>query len=89
MATARTVIGSASGLHARPASLFVTAVAKSGAAVTIAKGEGAPANAASLLSVLTLGARHGDEVELSVTGELSDEVLAELVLLLESDLDKG
>lgn len=57
-----------SGLHARPASIIVEHMKNSEATVTIQKGEKV-ANAASILSVLTLGASTGDEVTVSGEGE--------------------
>ena len=87
MPSTTAVVGSASGLHARPASLFAQAAAKSGATVTIAK-EGKPAsNAASILGLLTLGIGHGETVTLTVEGDNADTVLAELTAMLASDLD--
>ncbi|GAB3401699.1 HPr family phosphocarrier protein [Schumannella luteola] len=88
-ATATVVVASASGLHARPASLFAQTVARTGHAVTIrlTAGDKPAVNAASLIALLTLGAGHGAEVELDVTGEREDEVLAELRDLLATDLD--
>jgi phosphocarrier protein HPr len=62
MPTATVTVGSASGLHARPASLFSQAALASGATVTIAKADGKPVNAASILGLLTLGVGHGEEV---------------------------
>ena len=56
----RTVaIGSSVGLHARPASVLAEAVDDSGVEVTIAF-DGEEADAASLLEIMTLGAKHGD-----------------------------
>lgn len=80
----KVVVASAQGLHARPASLFVTAAKATGAKVTIAKPGGTPANAASLLSVMGQGIKCGDEVVL-----VSDDAAAldTLVALLEKDLD--
>lgn len=84
----RTVaVASRVGLHARPASLFAQAAAASGASVTIAKGDGAPVDASSILMVMTLGAGHGDPVTLTVDGPEADRVLDELAVLLETDLD--
>ena len=61
----RTVaIGSSVGLHARPASVLAEAVDDSGVEVTIAF-DGEEADAASLLEIMTLGAKHGDVVTLS------------------------
>ncbi|MTE17816.1 HPr family phosphocarrier protein [Streptomyces sp. TRM43335] len=81
------VIGSRSGLHARPASLFVQAAARRPVEVTIAREGQAPVDARSLLSVLALGAGHGDSVVLTAEGEGAEEAVEELAGLLASDLD--
>lgn len=83
----RAVIGSAVGLHARPAAVFVQAAVRSPVAVTIAKGDGEPVDARSILFVLTLGAAQGDEVVLRAEGAGAEEALDSLVALLEQDLD--
>lgn len=73
-------IGAKSGLHARPAALFVNAVNDSGAEVTISFA-GNEADASSLLEVITLGAERGDEVTL-MAEDSAASVLDELVELL-------
>lgn len=84
----RTVrIGSAHGLHARPAKLFTQAAAASGAAVRIAKAGGKAVNAASILGVISLGIDHGDDVTLSVDGDNAEAVLDELTDFLLTDHD--
>lgn len=88
-ATRTVVIGSAHGLHARPAKLFVQAAKDSGAPVTIAKGEGSPVNAASILGVIALAVNHGDEVTLSVDGEGAEHILDTLAALLSTDHDEA
>jgi phosphocarrier protein HPr len=87
MASTTAVVGSQSGLHARPASLFSQAAARSGATVTISKNGSAALNAASILSLLGLGIQFGDEVTLTVEGDNAESVLADLTALLVSDLD--
>jgi len=85
--TSRTAtIGAQTGLHARPAALFVKAVSASGHAVQISA-NGKSANAASLLSVMSLGIAKGEQVELEVTGADEARIAEELATLLESDLD--
>lgn len=82
-------IASTSGLHARPANLFVEAVQQSGLAVQIAR-PGQPAvDARSILSVMGLGAGHGVQVELRAEGDGAADMLEQLVRLLETDLDEG
>ena len=84
----RTVtIASRVGLHARPASLFTQAVAESGVAVTITKDGRPPVDASSMLRVMALGAKHGEEVTLAAEGDGAEPVLDRLVDLLASDLD--
>lgn len=80
-------IGSKVGLHARPAALFAKAVARTGVPVRIAKDGQPPVNAKSLLSLLTLGAGHGDLVTLCADGDSADATLDELAEMLERELD--
>lgn len=84
----RTVkVASKVGLHARPASLFVQAVTATGLPVTIAKGDGDPVDARSILMVMGLGVGNSDEVTLSAEGDGAEQALDQLVELLEIDHD--
>ena len=87
MSERQVTIGSKVGLHARPASLFAKAVKDVGVPVQIAKDGKPPANAASLLSLLTLGAEYGEQVTLSAEGEGAEAALDELAAMLGSELD--
>jgi phosphocarrier protein len=87
MAERRVVIASTVGLHARPAATFVKAVQQGGTPVTIAKGDAAPVDAASILGVLTLNAACGDEVVLRADGDGAEQALDALAGLLSQDLD--
>ncbi len=85
----RTVtVASSVGLHARPASLFSQAAAKTGVPVTLTSAKGKSVNAASILGVLSLGIGSGEEVTLASDAEGADAALDELVKVLETDLDK-
>ncbi|MEV4115033.1 HPr family phosphocarrier protein [Nonomuraea sp. NPDC049695] len=86
MAQRTVVVASASGLHARPAKLFVQAAARLGVPVTVRLGEKA-VPAKSMLGVLSLGAVHGTEVTLEADGPGAEEALDSLVALLSRDLD--
>lgn len=87
--TSRTVrIGSSHGLHARPAKLFAQAAKDAGTPVTIAKGAGPAVNAASILSVIGLGAEYGDYVTLTASGDDAQTVLDTLTELLTTDHDQ-
>jgi phosphocarrier protein len=81
-------IGSKVGLHARPASLFAKAVKNAGIPVQIAKDGQPPVNAASLLSLLTLGAEYGERVTLYAEGEGAEAALDQLAEMLGWELDE-
>ena len=83
MAERTVTVASAHGLHARPASLFAQAAAKASVPVTVAKGD-KEVNAASILSVISLGVSQGDEVVLKSEDEA---IVDELATLLETDQD--
>ncbi|WP_306365781.1 HPr family phosphocarrier protein [Nocardiopsis sp. CC223A] len=84
----RTVaVGSSQGLHARPATLFVQAATATGLSVTVAAKGKDPVNAGSLLAVMTLGVKHGEEVTIAAEGEGADAALESLAELLASELD--
>jgi phosphocarrier protein len=83
----RVVVGSKVGLHARPAAMFVQAAAKQPVKVTIAKVGGDPVDARSILSVLALDARGGEEVMLAADGDGAEQALDELAALVARDLD--
>ena len=85
----RTVtVASSVGLHARPASLFAQAAAKTGVPVTLTSAAGKSVNAASILGVLSLGVSHAEVVTLSADGDGADAALDTLEALLATDLDK-
>jgi phosphocarrier protein len=90
MPTRTAVIASSVGLHARPAGLFVGIAGeavRAGVSVTIGRPGEDHVNAASILSVLSLGARQGETVELSAEGAGADAVLDRLVDELSVDRD--
>lgn len=85
MAQRNVTVASKSGLHARPAAVFVQEAKRFQAAVTVAKDD-KTVNAKSILSVLTLGAGQGDQVVLSAEGSDADDAVESLASLLERDL---
>ncbi|GGV28984.1 hypothetical protein GCM10010495_51470 [Kitasatospora herbaricolor] len=84
-------IGSPTGLHARPAALFVRAAARQPVRVTVRRPGRNPVDARSLLAVLTLAACHGDTLELATDSDHAhaQAALDELAGLLGSDLDSS
>lgn len=90
MAEREATIASRVGLHARPAAIFAEAAGDLPVEVTIAaKGEPADEamDAASILSLMSLGAKYGDVVVLRAEGEGAEEALDSLVKILETDHD--
>jgi phosphocarrier protein HPr len=87
--SSRTVtVGSRSGLHARPAALFVAAAAALlPVRVTIRTDGKSAVPAHSMLSVLSLGATCGTEVVLEADGAGAEAALTSLADLLARDLD--
>ncbi|KQS63958.1 HPr family phosphocarrier protein [Modestobacter sp. Leaf380] len=77
-------VGSAVGLHARPAALIAEAVGKSGVPVTLATPGGNPVDAGSPLMIMTLGAKKGAEVVVTSDDEA---VLADIAGMVSRDLD--
>lgn len=84
MPTKSVTVGSAVGLHARPAALISEAAGELDAEVTLAKPGGDPVDASSALLIMTLGAGKGDTVE--VTSE-DQAALDKIAALVEQDLD--
>jgi PTS hybrid protein len=74
------VLGNPSGLHARPAAVFVKTVGRFDAEVRVtdlSSGKG-PASAASLISLMALGAASGSRVRVEATGPDAEAVVREL-----------
>lgn len=84
MPSKNVIVGSRIGLHARPAALIAEAANSVGSAVTIATQGGAPVDAGSALLLMTLGAKHGDEVVVASDDQAAVDKVADLV---EQDLD--
>jgi len=87
MPTRTVKVASSVGLHARPASVFVQAANATGLPITIAKVDGDPVDARSILMVMGLAIRHDDEVTLTADGDGADAALDQLVDLLGIDHD--
>lgn len=82
----RTVtLASKSGLHARPAAVFVQQAKGFQSQITLSKND-KTANGKSILSVLTLGAEQGDQVMLKADGNDAQLAIDKLASLLEEDL---
>jgi phosphocarrier protein len=78
-------LASKSGLHARPAAIFVQKAKAFRSQITLSKND-KTVNGKSILSVLTLGAEQGDQIILKVNGEDANAAIDQLTALLEEDL---
>ena len=77
-------VGSAVGLHARPAALIAEAAAELDAEVTIGIPGDDPVDASSALLIMTLGATNGTEVTVTADDQATLDKIAKLVA---EDLD--
>ncbi|MGH2478487.1 MAG: HPr family phosphocarrier protein [Ktedonobacteraceae bacterium] len=78
-------LGSKSGLHARPAAIFVQHAKTFQSQITLMKNE-RTANGKSILSVLALGAEQGNQIVLKISGDDAETAANKLLPLLEGDL---
>lgn len=83
------VVPNEEGLHARPAVLFVKTCGSFDATVMVKNltNDKGPVPANSLISVMTIGARKGDRVEIVAEGSQQDEVIAALKDLFDRNLE--
>jgi len=84
MPTKTVIVGSAIGLHARPAAVIAEAVLKTGVPVTLSLDGGEPVDAGSALMIMTLGAGNGAEVTVASDDAAALDTVASLV---QQDLD--
>lgn len=83
-------VGSRVGLHARPASVLVKTAAAAGVSVTIGRVGDNAVNATSVLSVLALGVKHGEEIEIVVAAaNHAEAVLDALAAVITTDYDQA
>ena len=85
MRTVETVVSIETGLHARPATVFSKTAASFAATITIENLERRtpPANAKSIIALLTAGISAGSRVRLTAEGPDEDDAIAALVALID------
>lgn len=76
-------IPNVAGLHARPTAVLVNAAKKYAAEISLVRGE-EKANAKSIVAVMGMDVRKGDEIVLKASGIDAVEALSELIPLIES-----
>ncbi|GBF12519.1 HPr family phosphocarrier protein [Tepidibacillus infernus] len=74
------------GLHARPATLLVQKASSFPGEITLVKGD-KTVNAKSIMGVMSLGIRQGDQVTVVTSGEKEEEALNAIGEILESVLE--
>ena len=79
------LIKNKSGLHVRPAGVFVKEVSQYACDVTITF-KGNDYNAKSILGVLGAGVKCGDEIELTTSGQDEEQAMAGIAAAIESGL---
>ena len=78
-------VGPEVGLHARPAADFVRVATLSGHKVYLVNRSGKKAVGTSILGVLSLGAKHGEELVIEVDGPDESVVLESLVRIVSGE----
>ncbi|BAH46816.1 MULTISPECIES: HPr family phosphocarrier protein [Brevibacillus] len=83
MLTKTFTIQNPTGLHARPATLFVQKATSFPCEVNVIKGT-KKINGKSIMGLMTLGAKLGEQITLEITGEQAEQAMEELGKLLMS-----
>lgn len=73
------------GIHARPAGILVKKTQLYASEITLVKGD-KQANGKSMLSVMGLGARNGDEITVQAEGADEADAIAELEAFFKENL---
>jgi phosphocarrier protein len=76
-------IKNASGLHARPAGMFVKKASQFKSTVEV-EANGKTVNAKSIMGIMSLGLSQGDEITIIANGEDQENAVNELSTLIES-----
>jgi len=80
------IIKNKSGLHARPAAIFVQIANKYDSEVIIKKGK-LEVNGKSIMGILMLAAGKGSQVSLKIDGEDAERAMVELEMVLSGEID--
>lgn len=81
------IIHNETGLHSRPADVFVRTAKLFESKITITKGE-KTANAKTIIKIILLNVSQNDTIKISADGPDEDAALVELKALIESDFEK-
>lgn len=87
MVSKKIIISNNSGLHVRPAGILAKAAEECGSRVELIIGNNI-VNCCSILNILSMTVRCGDEVEICCTGKTEEKDLEYILHVIEHDLDK-
>lgn len=79
------VIKDKDGIHARPAGLLIKEARKCKCDVTISKGNN-EVDAKRIFGVMSLGAKQGDQITVTTSGEDEEEAMKCLMVFMEENL---
>lgn len=82
------IIKNRTGLHARPAAVFVQKANKYESEIKILK-DGQEVNGKSIMGILMLAAEKGSKIKIIVSGADAEKAIEELSATLMGDMDKG
>lgn len=86
MVTKKTMVRNPSGLHARPASIFVKRAMEFASDIEVRNvtTDSEPKNAKSILSLMGLGLKQGSEIEVIASGQDERDAVEALIELVDS-----
>ncbi len=84
MAERTVTVGLSTGLHARPAALFVQEANRFTSEIFVEK-QGKSVNAKSIMGIMSLAISHGTDVVIRAEGPDADSAVNKLAELVESD----
>lgn len=79
-------INVASGLHARPANMFIKTAGEFKSTIKVSKGD-KEVDGKRLLAIMTLGVRQGESVTITADGEDEKEAIAALEKIIAADFE--
>jgi phosphotransferase system HPr (HPr) family protein len=91
MRTTEQIVRNPSGLHARPAAMFVRTAAGFGARITLENLDrgSAPADAKSIIAVMSSGVARGQRIRVTADGADEDEAIAAIEAFVASGMGEA
>jgi phosphotransferase system HPr (HPr) family protein len=91
MRTTELIVRNPSGLHARPAALFVRTAARFGSRITLENVDrgSAPADAKSIIAVMSSGVSRGQAIRITADGPDEDAAIAAIEAFVASGMGEA